>query len=163
MPEKVFANTSVIQYLHCLDLISILKKLFGEIYIPLEVKEELDNGIKQGENLPYLDELDFVNVINVKANSLTKIVRDLGKGETSVILLGMENSNSLLILDDRLAKEVARNLDLRVTGTVGILILAKENGIIKAIKPYLDKLSDIGFYLSKEHRNLILKKADEAD
>ena len=31
------------------------------------------------------------------------------------------------------------------------------------IKSYLDKLSDIGFYLSKEHRNLILKKADEAD
>ena len=107
--------------------------------------------------------IDFVNVINVRANSLTKIVRDLGKGETSVILLGIENPNCLLILDDRLARKVARNLDLRITGTIGILILAKENGIIKAIKPYLDKLSDIRFYLSKEHRNLILKKADEAD
>ena len=37
-----------------------------------------------------------------------------------------------------------------------------ENGIIKAVKPYLDKLVNIGFYLSKEHRNIILKKADEA-
>ncbi|MDQ1328585.1 MAG: hypothetical protein QG641_1870 [Candidatus Poribacteria bacterium] len=37
-----------------------------------------------------------------------------------------------------------------------------ENGIIKAVKPYLDKLVDLEFYLSKEHRNIILKKADEA-
>jgi len=162
MPEKVFANTSVIQYLHSLELMHILKTLFGKIYIPLEVKDELDKGRMQGENLPYLDSLDFVNVTNVKIGSLTEIVRDLGKGETSVILLGMENPNSLLILDDGFARGIAKNLGLRITGTVGILILAKENGIIKAVKPYLDKLVDFGFYLSKEHRNIILKKANEA-
>ena len=37
-----------------------------------------------------------------------------------------------------------------------------ENGIIKAVKPYINKLIDLGFYISKEHRNIILKKADEA-
>jgi predicted nucleic acid-binding protein len=68
----------------------------------------------------------------------------------------------LLILDDGLARGVAKNLSLRVTGTVSILILAKENGIIKAVKPYINKLVDLGFYISKEHRNIILKKADEA-
>jgi predicted nucleic acid-binding protein len=36
-----------------------------------------------------------------------------------------------------------------------------ENGIINAVKPYLDKLIDIGFYLSQEHRAIILKKAKE--
>jgi predicted nucleic acid-binding protein len=162
MPEKVFANTSVIQYLHSLKLMHILKMLFWEINIPLEVKKELDNGIKQGEDLPHLDELDFVNIIDTKLSPLTEIVRDLGKGETSVILLGMEYPDSLLILDDRLARETAKNLGLRVTGTIGLLILAKEKGFIESVKLYLDKLSDIGFYLSKEHRNIILKKANEA-
>lgn len=162
MPEKVFANTSVIQYLHSLELLHILKSLFGEIYLPLEVKDELDNGRMQGENLPCLDGLDFINIINVKIDSLIRIVQDLGKGETSVILLGMENPDSLAILDDGLAREVARNLGLRITGTIGLLILAKENGIIKAVRPYLDKLVDVGFYLSQKHRAIILKKADEA-
>jgi len=162
MLKKVFSNTSVIQYLYSLGLIHILKELFGEVYIPLGVKEELDKGIIRGVNLPCVDELDFVKVRNVKLDLLTEIVRDIGIGETEVILLGLENPESLIILDDRLARDIAGNLNLNVTGTIGILILAKENGIIKAVKPYLDKLVDFGFYLSKEHRNIILKKADEA-
>jgi len=162
MSGKVVVNTTVIQYLHALGLIHILHDLFGTIYVPLEVKEEIEEGRLQGVYLPHLDEFDFIKIIKTKASSLVEIVRDLGKGETSVILLGMENPNSLVILDDRLAQKVARSLELKTTGTAGILIMAKEKGLIEYIKPYIDKLIDAGFYLAPEHRKTILNEADEA-
>jgi predicted nucleic acid-binding protein len=74
----------------------------------------------------------------------------------------MENPGSLVILDDRLAREVARAFKVKVTGTAGLLIMAKERCLIKAVKPYLDKLIDIGFYLAPEHKASILKEANEA-
>lgn len=161
MSRKVFLDTSVIQYLYQLRLLRILRDLFGIVYVPREVEEELEKGRQEGIELPDLEETDFVEVVEVKAMSLTKLVRDLGRGETAVILLGLENPDSLVVLDDDLARKVARELGVRVTGTVGVLINAKGRGIIKAVRPYLDRLEDLGFYLAPEHRFLILREAGE--
>ena len=162
MLGKVFLNTSVIQYLYPMGLIHILNALFEEVYVPLEVKEEIERGKAQGVELPHLDEIDFIKVVGTETSSLIGIVRDLGKGKAAVILLGTGNPGSLVILDDRLAREVARALKVKVTGTAGLLIMAKERGLIKAVKPCLDKLIDTGFYLAPEHKALILKEANEA-
>ena len=161
MLERVFLNTSVIQYLHHLGLIQIIEDLFGKAYIPMEVVEELRKGKEEGIELPELEGIDFIEIVEAKATSLTKLVRDLGKGETAVILLGIESPNSLVVLDDYLARKVARELGIKVTGTAGILIKAKERGFIKTVKPYLERLEEIGFYLAPEHKSLILKKAGE--
>lgn len=161
MSGKAFLNTSVIQYLYSIGLLDILSSLFGEVFIPSEVEEEIKSGRVQGLDLPHLDQMEFIKVVEIKQNSMTGLVRDLGKGETAVILLGMESPNSLVILDDRLAREVARALGVRSTGTAGLLIMAKERKLIKAVRPYLDKLADMGFYLAPEHRAIILREANE--
>lgn len=161
MSKNVFLNTSIIQYLHQLGLLHILNALFGEVYIPVEVKEEIEEGIVQGVDLPHLDEIDFIKVVETNIGSLIRIIRDLGKGEAAVILLGMDPPDSLVILDDGLARKVARELGVKVAGTAGLLIMAKERGLIKAVKPYLDKLIDIGFYLTPNHKAFILKEANE--
>jgi len=67
MSEKVFVDTSVIQYLHAMGLSHLLKDLFGGVYIPLEVKEEIEIGHIQGVDLPRLDEMDFIKVLGAKA------------------------------------------------------------------------------------------------
>ena len=136
--------------------------MFGKAYVPAEVDEELRKGREEGIELPDLEEVDFIEVIEARETPLTKLVRDLGKGETAVILLGLENPNSLLVLDDYLARRVARELGVKVTGTAGILISAKQEGLIEAVKPYLDKLEDLGFYLAPKHKSLILEEAGES-
>jgi len=161
MLGKVFVNTSVLQYLHSIGLIDILKTLFGKVYITQEVSLEIERGKQQGVNLPNLDESGYIKVIDTNMGNLIDIVRDLGKGEASLILLGMKNPESLVILDDQLAREVARSLNIKITGTVGLLIMAKEKGIIKAVKPYLDNMINTGFYLAPAHRLLILSKVNE--
>jgi len=52
MSKKVFLNTSPIQYIHQLGLIHIIKELFGRVYVPAEVHEELNSGRKEGIELP---------------------------------------------------------------------------------------------------------------
>jgi len=161
MSKKVFLNTSPIQYIHQLGLIRIIKELFGKVYVPAEVYQELNRGREEGIELPNLEGMDFIEIMEPKAISFSKLVRDLGKGETAVILLGLENPGSLVILDDLLARSVARGLGVKLAGTAGILINAKMKGLIEAISPYLDQLEHLGFHLAPEHKSLILKKACE--
>jgi len=161
MSGKVFLNTSVIQYLYHLRLLHIIKDLFGKAYIPLEVCEELEKGMEEGIELPDLQKVDYIEVMEVRTPLVIQIIRDLGKGEAAVILLGLENVDSLVVLDDDLARKVAKELMIKTTGTAGVLIIAKEKAIIKAVKPYLDRLEDLGFYLSPDHKSIILKEAGE--
>jgi len=137
MSKRVFLNTSAVQYLYQLGLLHLIRDLFGKAYVPNEVYQEIEAGRKEGVELPDL------------------------KGETAVILLGLEHPDSLVILDDRLARKVARELGVKVTGTSGILIAAKKKGLIESVKAYLDKLRDLGFYLAPKHRAAILKEAGE--
>ena len=73
----------------------------------------------------------------------------------------LEESDSL-VYDEKLARKIARLRGLRVTGTAGVLLKAKQEGHIRAVKPFLDQLQEIHFHLSDNVRTLILSKAEES-
>lgn len=85
----------------------------------------------------------------------------IDKGEASAIALGLETSEHILILDDWKARKLAERLGLAVTGTLGVIIRAKNNGIITSIKPYLNKIRDTNFRISEELEQDALKEANE--
>lgn len=161
MPKMVLFNTSPVQYLYQLGLMDIPQGLYGKIYLPEEVFQEIEQGKSEEVELPNVQRLDFVEMLNSKGTTLNRLVRDLGKGETAVILHGLENPGSLVVLDDLLARKVALELELRLTGTAGILISAKMKGLVESVAPYMDQLERLGFYLSYAHRSLILNAAGE--
>ena len=78
-----------------------------------------------------------------------------------MLALALEESDSLVIIDEKLARKIARLRGLRVTGTAGILLKAKQEGHILAVKPFIDQLQDIHFHLSDNVRTLILSIAEE--
>jgi predicted nucleic acid-binding protein len=87
---------------------------------------------------------------------------DLGPGECSVLMLALESTDPvLLILDDLLARRLAAWKRLRVTGTAGILLRAKRQGILPSLRPCLDKLVETGFYLKQDLIDCILELANE--
>ena len=67
--------------------------------------------------------------------------------------------DSVCVLDDALARQVARTLQLRITGTLGVLIDAKRAGIIPTVRPFLDQLQSLGFRLAGHTRAAVLKLA----
>jgi len=75
MSKKVFLNTSPIQYIHQLGLIHIVKELFGKVYVPAEVYQELNRGREEGIELPNLKGMDFILLLSISLSSLKKHVK----------------------------------------------------------------------------------------
>ena len=71
-------------------------------------------------------------------------------GEASAMALALEIEKSLLILDDYKARRLAKNLNIDYIGTIGIILLAKQKGIINAIKPILEKIKETNFHISAD-------------
>ena len=79
-----------------------------------------------------------------------------------MLALALETGDSVCVLDDALARRVASALQLRVTGTLGVLIDAKRAGLLSAIRPQLDQLHSLGFRLAAHTRATVLKMAGES-
>ena len=73
----------------------------------------------------------------------------------------MEKEFDYLILDDLDARKFAEKLGLRIKGTVGIIILAKEKGLITAVKPYIELMQTTDFRISNNVIDMALKEAGE--
>ena len=160
MPE-VICDTSPIQYLHQLGLLTPLRSLLGQIIVPPAVIVELDEGRKLGVDLPDLQAMEWVLVRAPQTEAATQLVIDLGPGETQVLMLAMESADAVAVLDDGLARQLAEALGLRLTGTLGLLLDAKRAGIVPAVAPLLDQLQDLRFRLAPQTRSAVLKQAEE--
>ena len=80
-------------------------------------------------------------------------MKELGAGEVETLALGLEFPGSLLLLDDRLARRRARSLGLRFTGTLGVVVKAKQVGLLAGVGPVLDRLLVLGFRASPATRS----------
>ncbi len=144
---KVVCNSSPLIALLSVDKITILDKLFSEVYIPKAVYDEVF-AVKH----KYADfgKADFLNKISVTDNDIIKVLNvHLGLGESEVIALSIEKKLDGAILDDKQARNIADNMGLKVLGTVGVLMLAKQRKIISNVKPLLIEMKKkVNFRLS---------------
>jgi predicted nucleic acid-binding protein len=149
MPEDVTViNTSPLLYLHQIGLLEFLPKLYGTVTAPLAVEQELNAGKAMNIDVPDLAQLPWLEVRELSSLSNLPNVIDLGRGEAEVIALGLDNPNSLLILDDQLGRRIATLYQLRYTGTLGVLIKAKQAGYLNAVAPAIAQLQAQGMWLT---------------
>ncbi|MFH1335096.1 MAG: DUF3368 domain-containing protein [Candidatus Zixiibacteriota bacterium] len=161
MPEMTIVNTSPIFYLHKLGLLEILNKLYGDITIPEAVKNELEKGYAQGEDVPQLENYPWIQIMNVGMPEYLNLIVDLGLGESEVLAIATNHPSALVILDDKLARRIAEMQKFRLTGTAGVLLRAKEKGLIPALKPVIEKLLSHNFRLKPDLVKTILELAGE--
>jgi predicted nucleic acid-binding protein len=118
--RKVISNTSCLIALTNIGRLEILQRLYGTVIVTPEVYYEF------GETLP-----EWISVISVDDPSKTKLIQGtLDLGESSSIALAMEFDDALLILDDGKARRYAKSMGLILTRTLGIVVKAKQAGII---------------------------------
>lgn len=160
MPE-VICDVSPIQYLHQAGLLDLLRLRYGTITIPTAVAAELREGELRGVDLPAFETLEWMRIRQPTGRLLLPIVADLGAGEREVLALGTENPESLVILDDGLARQYARLLNLKLTGTLGVLLKAKETGLLPSVAPVLERLEALRFRMDAETRQAVLRLAGE--
>lgn len=148
--RKVIVNSTPLIALSNVDKLEVLKMMYGEITIPRAVYEEI--SVKPDSICKKMVEeaRDWINVEDIE-NEMAKLMfkPQLHDGEVEVMILAMEKKADLVIIDDSNARKYAKYLELTLTGTIGVLIKAKQKGYVSEIRPLIDGLSRSGLYLSK--------------
>lgn len=123
----VIADTTPIITLMKLSRLDLLEKLFGRVFIPTAVYEELTANQNFLAEANFISTCPFLKRCEVSDRQSIKILREivgLDAGESEAISLAEEKSADLLIIDERKGRRTAKKLGLKITGTIGLLLHA---------------------------------------
>lgn len=141
--EPVVSDTSPLTNLAVIGEFALLQKLFGQVMIAEAVWEELNAG---GQRWPGRDEVAgspwIIRYPPGNLSLFTALRRDLDAGEAASIVLALELSAGLVLMDELDGRHQARRQGLRTMGVVGVLLLAKRRGLIPSVRPRLDALRE---------------------
>lgn len=156
----VVSDTSPISNLLQIGDLDLLRLLFGEIVIPNDVFLEICEVENQAE---ILTRQDWIRRVEISDSALkTELLRDLDKGEAEAIVLAIELKADYLLMDETKGRAIAETHKVKVIGILGVLLQAKEKGLIPEVKPHLLKLvNEAGFWLSPNIIEKVLELADE--
>ncbi len=125
---KVICNTTPFIVLGSVNQIELMQELYETICVPEAVIEEIIAGgpIK----VPDLTSLRWIEVIPNITTHEHKLLYQLDYGERNVILNALRLNADLVLIDDRIARNIAEYMGLRIKGTLGVLADAKRKGLI---------------------------------
>jgi predicted nucleic acid-binding protein len=148
MPGIIVSDASCLILLDKIGRIGLLQSLFKKITITDIIAKEF------GKELP-----DFFTIENPKEKNYQRIlVSFLDPGEASAFALAIENSDSLIIIDDLKARREAKQLKLNYTGTIGVLIVAIEKGYIVNVPELINDIRKTNFRISEKYLVEITKR-----
>ena len=161
MPARpVVVNSTPLVAFWSIGRLDILRDLFGEIAIPPAVRGEFLSA-ERGERRKTLRESTWIQVIEIEHPNRVSVYAGLDEGEAQVLVLAEEQDASLVLIDERKARRFAERLNLPLSGTLGVLLLAKEEKIIPAVAPLLKEMQHAGLYLHEDLIEQVLNVAGE--
>ena len=149
--KTVIADASCFIILFKIEELELLRIIFDEVYTTAEIAQEF------GYPLPTWVKVQLV------ADKSRQLVfeREVDRGEASALALSFEIENTIVILDDQKARKPAEKLKINYTGTLGLILRAKQEGIVSSVKEILEKIKHTNFRFSEEILSAILKDAGE--
>lgn len=159
----IVSNTTPISNLLHIDKISLLNKLFGAVYIPEAVANEVNVVFSSCVEWQKSFEGKQIIIQSVSSTIFVKqMMPFLHQGEAEAICLSLEKKAKLCLIDDKDGRAIAQLNNLPVTGTLGILLKAKKTGLISTVKQLIDKLrSEHHFWIREDMYQRVLYIAKE--
>ncbi len=159
--RKWVVNASPVILLGDIGHLYLFAALCAELVIPDVVADEIRAGPckdaaqrwLQGEGASYIQRLEHTDTLIAGW--------DLGAGESAVLTWVRRYPGYEAILDDRAARKCAATLHIPVRGTLGVLLLAKREGLIPRVRPAFDLLVDVGMRITPEILHAALRLANE--
>ncbi len=156
----IVADSSPLISLAIIDKLDLLEKIYEKIIVSEAVFKEISI-----ENKPQKEKLiDFLeNRVNKVNNNVAVSIlnKDIDIGEAESIVLALEQGIKLILIDDLKGRKYAEYEGLKIIGTLGLLLKAKEKNLINDIKSLLDILIENKIRIGKELYEIILEKAGE--
>lgn len=153
-------TTPIISLLKARQL-ELLQKLYNKVLMPQAVYRELIENpvyINEAEIIKSTDFLLAAEVENIKSVSVLRAVTGLDEEESAALIMYDEQKADLLLMDEQKGRRVAKRLNVRHIGTVGILMLAYDKGLIQAekVKECIDIMLENKIRLSKNICNIVM-------
>jgi predicted nucleic acid-binding protein len=159
------SDTSPILGLAVIGHLDLLQEQFGEIFIPQTVLAELkiDSNFKGASDVRLALNDGWLKAKEIQNKPLAQSLSlDLHLGEAEAITLTIDSGINLLVMDEKIGRERAKDLGLKTVGVLGVLLNAKKHGRIKSLKDAMTALRDeIGFFISDDLYRQILAQAGE--
>ncbi|MBP9890083.1 MAG: DUF3368 domain-containing protein [Leptospiraceae bacterium] len=156
----LIADSSALIALAICDSLSLLELLYNKVKVPRAVFDEVSRkSKKEADKLNHYLENKIVEVNNT--NHI--IIKDgtLELGELEAMALYKQINADRLLIDDKRARKIADLNQIKVIGSLGILLLAKEQKLILEIKSKVVKIQESDIFLSEDIIEKVLKLANE--
>ncbi|MFO7907304.1 MAG: DUF3368 domain-containing protein [Planctomycetota bacterium] len=149
---KVVTDAGPLIYLAVLERFDLLDELFDEVWVPEVVHHEV---VRPGRNMPGASETEIAvqtgRFRSAKAENMVAVdalLTELDRGEAEAIVVARESNIGRVLMDDRAARTKATSMGLSVTGTIGVLLLARRTGIPIDLQNALDRLIQHNFWIA---------------
>jgi len=159
----IVSNTSPISNLAKVGQLNLMQQLYGRIVIPRAVYEELLDKRAGKTVITAVQAAIWLEIQPVQSQELiNELCNRVNLGEAEAIALAIEVGATRLLIDERLGRQAATNLGLKITGVLGLLLLAKRQNLVTAIKPIMDDLmAQASFRISSQLYVDVLSAANE--
>lgn len=151
MSKIIISDTSCLIALDRIGRLDILNKVFSTIYTTETVAQEFED---------LLPDWILVKAIT-DDDKLEQLKMVLDPGEASAIVLALETDNSVLIIDEKKGRKIASELNLTIIGTLKVLLIAKNKGVVSSVKDIILELQKASFRFNRVIVDEILKLAGE--
>jgi predicted nucleic acid-binding protein len=156
----VISNSSPIIHLAKIGRLNLLERLYSRILIPEKVYLECTDTVQYHTEVELITQSAWIKRYLIEDDRLFNLFfAEIDAGEAESLVLALEQKADLLLLDDQEARSMARKLGLPVTGTLGVLLKAKNEGMINSFAEDLQKLQRSGFWLSQDLVNTLLSSS----
>lgn len=151
----VVSDTTPVISLMKAGQLELLQKLFGVVCIPEAVYRELTDNEAFYEEVKMIQECEFLYVEEVDNRKSVTILRNftgLDVGESEAIILADEKNSDVLLMDEHKGRQVAKKMGITITGTIGILAQAFDEGMLtrKDVEGCMERLKESGIRISEK-------------
>lgn len=163
----VVGDAGPLLYLGATDRVGLLRDLFGTVLVTPEVLEEVVDPAHELPGAAQVAAAEGAGWLVRTALGDGRGLRDallteLDGGESSALALASELGADLVLIDDRRGREVARRMNLAVKGTLGVLIEARDRGLLERLAPVVGELREAGFWVTDDVVARVLALVGEA-
>lgn len=159
----IVSDTSPIINLAIIGHLDLIPRLFHKVILPQTVFDEI---VHDGAGLPGAEEIRQANWVEIRTCQNTALIsllsQELDPGESEAIALALEIQADFILMDEDMGRKIAIRYHLQPLGVLGILLRAKNDGFIPAVKPCLDNLiQQARFFIHTKLYQDVLQAAGE--
>ncbi len=149
MPKRWILNASPLIVLAKIGREDLLLALADEIVVPHAVAMEIEAGPAEDRSRQVLS-LGRLAIVDTPPPTAELLAWDLGSGEAAVLSFALSEAGWTAILDDAAARKCAQSLSIRVRGTLAIVLMARQQGLVPSAAEVLHSLRATGFRIDDQ-------------